>query len=244
MLLFPAGSIDEIITSNSWMLVAWATVVLGILATISLRTKKLTAFAKKVLFSSIVLVVILPTLYMGISTVYLNVISQSGGPVHWHADIEIWRCGEELDLVNPEGISNKIGTPTFHEHNDKRLHVEGVVVRQEDVNLQRFFNVIGGELTQTSLTVPTTKGDVVLQPGTCSGAPAELQAYVYQTTDDGFFQQKKLAIPGAYVLSPEPNVPSGDCIIIEYGPVKARTDKMCRSYKVAQEIGKLKGERK
>ena len=58
------------------------------------------------------------------STIYLNTNSDSGGPVHWHADIEFWACGNEIELRDPTGFSNKIGTGTLHEHDDHRIHLD------------------------------------------------------------------------------------------------------------------------
>ncbi|MEK7572022.1 MAG: hypothetical protein AAB553_07150 [Patescibacteria group bacterium] len=247
MLFFSESAyIEEVIATNSTVLVMWAFLALGLLTIISLKTKKLTALGKKLLFGSIVLVTLLPTLYLIVSTIQLNVISQSGGPVHWHADFEIWQCGQKLDLKDPTGFSNKIGTATFHEHNDDRMHVEGVVVESSDVNLERFFTVIDGKLTAETLTLPTTHGEVLMRNGdTCrDGTPGTLQVFVYQTDDDNYYTQQKLSDLGSYLLSPKSTVPSGDCIIVEFGEVKNRTDKLCRSYQAAEEIGKLKGERK
>ena len=90
------------------------------------------------------------------STVYLNTSSFSGGPVHWHADVEFWACGNELELRDPTGfLSNKIGTATLHEHNDHRIHLEGVVVEGDvDASLGKFMHVVGGAITAQQLVVP------------------------------------------------------------------------------------------
>lgn len=90
------------------------------------------------------------------STIYLNTKSESKGPVHWHTEVEFWACSAELELRNPTGtLSNKIGTSTYHEHNDKHIHLEGVVVRKsEDASLEKFMRVTGGYLTDTSIGVP------------------------------------------------------------------------------------------
>lgn len=90
------------------------------------------------------------------STIYLNVKSESGGPVHWHADIEFWACGTELNLRDPNGaLSNKIGTATYHEHNDKRIHLEGVVVKKaEDASLEKLMRVTGGYIRDDAIGVP------------------------------------------------------------------------------------------
>lgn len=96
------------------------------------------------------------------STIYLNTKSESKGPVHWHADIEFWACGVEIELRDPQGaLSNKIGTTTFHEHNDKRIHLEGVVVRKAvDASLVKFMSVTGGYLASDRIAIPLNeKGD-------------------------------------------------------------------------------------
>ncbi len=101
--------------------------------------------------------VLFPTILMSGSTIYLNTISDSGGPVHWHTDIEFWVCDQEIELRDPTGfLSNKIGTSTFHEHNDKRIHLEGVVIEKDyDASLEKFLAVTGGEITDSKLVIPT-----------------------------------------------------------------------------------------
>lgn len=239
--------LEESIAKNSVQLIIGATIVLAVLVGISLQQKHLNEKLKKFLFSAIVLVIAIPTLYMIIATVYLNSTSSSKGPVHWHADIEVWACGKEVELQDPTGfLSNKIGTATLHEHNDKRIHLEGVVVHPEDASLGKFFRVIGGEISKDSLIVPTNKGPFPYTNGSmcADGSEGQIQAFVYQTDKEQYYSQKKLDNPEEYLLSPYSVVPQGDCIIVEFGPVKDRTDKLCRSYRVAKEIDKLKGERR
>lgn len=111
------------------------------------------------LFLTMAGTLVVSTLLLLGSTVYLNTKAESNGPVHWHADIEFWACGTELELRNPVGaLSNKIGTATYHEHNDKRIHLEGVVVKKaEDASLGKFMRVIGGEISDSALIVPLDK---------------------------------------------------------------------------------------
>ena len=235
------------IAQLSFNILLVASVLLAILVTISLRTKHPSDHLKQFLFFSIIAAVILPTLYLIGSTIYLNAVSASKGPVHWHADIEIWNCGKEVELKDPEGmLSNKIGTATLHEHNDKRIHLEGVVVHPEDASLGKFFKVIGGELNSDSVVVPSTNGQLPLTSGSIcpDGQEGQVQVFAYQTDKDNYYSQKKLENPGEYLISPYSVVPPGDCIIVEFGPVKSRTEKLCRSYKVAETIDKLKGERR
>lgn len=108
------------------------------------------------LFVAICVVVLGTTFTISGGTVYLNVNSATGGPVHWHADFEMWACGNELELRDPYGfLSNKIGTATYHEHDDKRIHVEGVPISLPyDYSLGKFMNVVGGDITNETLVVP------------------------------------------------------------------------------------------
>jgi len=134
-----------------------AAIVLVVLLGISVKVvnNKKYKVLKKPLFALIAATIVLPTLLMAGSTVYLNVKSESKGPVHWHTDIEMWVCGQEIELRNPTGfLSNKIGTSTYHEHDDKRIHLEGVVVeKQYDASLEKFFDVTDGNLEADSWTV-------------------------------------------------------------------------------------------
>lgn len=129
-------------------------VVLLAVATQIVNNKKYGGI-KKPLFILIAATIVLPTLLLAGSTVYINTISESNGPVHWHTDIEMWVCGQEIELRNPTGfLSNKIGTSTYHEHDDKRIHLEGVVVEKDyDASLEKFFDVTDGDIEASSWTV-------------------------------------------------------------------------------------------
>lgn len=235
------STLEEIIASYSKDATIIAILILLVLTVLAIRLKKLTDLKKKFLFSAIVMTVIVTTIFLAASTVYLNVISVSGGPVHWHADIEVWACQEEIDFVDPLGFSNKVGTSTLHEHNDKRIHLEGVVLTPQDASLGKFFKVIGGEISSNSITIPTNAGFKTHQTGErCSnGATSELQVFVYKTVNGSYFQSKIIE-PSSYIISPYASVPEGDCIIIEFDVPKNKTDKLCRSYKVAEQIGKIR----
>lgn len=208
---------------------------------ISVLKKEASETLKKFLFTAIAIPIVLATFYLSGSTIYLNLSSATGGPVHWHADFEIWDCGKKLDLVDPTGLSNRVGTATFHEHGDNRIHVEGVVADPQDANLGNFFRFIGGELEDDRITVPTTEGFIHRDNrDECQGEEGFVQIFVYQTHDK-VFQQKKLLDPKTYVISPHGNVPPGDCVILEFDLPKEKTDKLCEFYKLAQEEGKIHG---
>lgn len=237
------SNLEEIISAYSFTAVTFGTIVIIVLSIVSLVLKPQNEVAKKMLFGTIAATVILTTIFLAGVTIYLNTVSSSKGPVHWHADIEIWSCGKEVDFKDPKGLSNKIGTATLHEHNDKRIHLEGVVVKPLDASLGKFFRVIGGEITDTSITFPINDGTRTLTTGDLcdNGERAELQVFVFKT-EGKRYTQTRLDSPDTYVMSPYSTVPPGDCVIIEFDAPKPKTDKMCRSYKVALELGKLEGE--
>lgn len=235
------SNLEEKISSLSFTSIFISTFLLISFALISLYASPLRAFSKKLLFILIGFVAIGQTLILAGSTIYLNAVSHSKGPVHFHADFEVFHCGTKIDLENPTGFSNKIGTSTLHEHNDFRIHLEGVVVKEDDQSLGKFFHVIGGNISKDSLSVPTTNGMLTVKNGDLcpDGTSGTLNVFVYRTVNKTYVQQK-INDPASYIYAPESQVPSGDCIIIEYGPEKNSTDKLCTSYQVAESLGKIK----
>ncbi len=236
-------------TTNIVLIASALVLILIVYATLAKRmmTAKKNNLGKVINFSLIVIVVLVASIYTAGATIYLNSVSESKGPVHWHADFEVWKCGQKLDLNNPSGISNRIGTPTFHEHGDDRIHLEGVVVKKDEVALNDFFRVVGSSLTPGSMTYNTADGMVTANDGdTCNGQPGKLQVFVYKTTNppkrgDWIYEQVKIEDYSNYVLSPFGNVPPADCIIIEFDKEKSLTDKICETYRVAIANGDMHG---
>ncbi|MEK6951231.1 MAG: hypothetical protein AABX13_05920 [Nanoarchaeota archaeon] len=229
---------------RSFNIAVGVTFYLVIITLVLLRYGKLfTSRQKWAFYLAIAVPVALVTLYAAGTTIYLNLTSHTAGPVHWHADFEIWNCGKQIDLRDPRGASNRIGTSTFHEHGDNRIHVEGVVVKLPDASLHRFFEVVGGKLAEEELRVPTNEGFVSVGKGDfCENGEGDeegkVQVFVYQTEGETYQQRK---ITDEYVLSPQALVPPGDCLIIEFDREKEHTDKLCLSYQRAIERGELHG---
>ncbi len=230
---------SETISSYSINAVFLGSITIAILIFLSLVIKKQNEAFKIIVFSLIVLVVFGITLFLSASTIYLNNISLSKGPVHYHADFEVWNCGVEEDLKNPQGLSNKIGATAIHEHNDNRIHIEGVIVEEKDASLEKFFKVIGGSISTGLITFPSHSQLETLKDGDLcpNGSEGKLQVFLYKSIGGKYIQQK-LADPANYIISPEIKVPPGDCIIIEFDSLKDKTDKLCESINAA----KLRGE--
>lgn len=225
-----------------------AAVISGALALVAIvYDKKKKARTRWVLFLGITIPVILATLYSAATTVYVNRMSATAGPVHWHADFEMWKCGEKIDLKDPTGVTNRIGTPVFHEHGDDRLHVEGVILDLDDAALHHFFEFVGGDMTTSTLLVPTNEGFVRAENGElCDRQAGKLQMFVVEVVnpderDDWRYRQHKVEDFTDYVLAPYSQVPPGDCIIVEFDVEKERTEHLCSTYRLAIERGELHG---
>lgn len=232
--------LDEVVAAWTWTSVTGTGVLLFVLLLLALAMRQKGAKTKWVLFLLMMIPALATTAFLSVSTMLVNAASESGGPVHWHAAIQVYACGNELDLVDPTGLTNRIGTPLLHEHNDKQIHVEGVVLQRSDISLSHFFEVIGGHWNTRALFVPTGSGPVHLENGDrCpDGSVAELQAFVYQV-ENGVARQYKLTDPTSYVLEPEIKVPSGDCVIIEFAPAQEATEHVCDLYQFAVQRGEL-----
>lgn len=238
---FTSGFWDRIFWSDILPFVYIASAVIAFLVLIIVLRPPKSNPAKVFFFSLISLAVILTTLFIASGTVYQNLTSATGGPVHWHADLQVFNCGEGLKLVSPAGALNRVGTPDVHEHGDGRIHIEGKIKRLEEASLHGFFEAVGGTLTEDELAMPTNDGLVYVQNGkVCpDGSPGTLQVFLWKTTN-GILEQLKLADFPEYVISPESVIPPGDCVIIEFGPEKEKTENICLFYEIALDKGDIK----
>lgn len=236
--------------SVSAVLLFCGAILVGFLV-VSLVKKEQSESLKLFLFWGIAVLTALTTLYLAVATVFENTSSATGGPVHWHADFQIYSCGKPVKLRQPTGFSNRIGTSLLHEHGDSRIHVEGTVQNLSEISLGKFFESTGGKLTNTLLLVPTDQGDLLMQNGMdCipndnsnpgdGNTPVKnimkpfLQVFVYKANEKTkTITQEKLSDFPSYVLSHESKVPPGDCIIFEFGATVGRTEHICSFYKIA-----------
>ncbi len=199
--------------------VLYASLIMSIVILISIFfRKKLNNRHKKTLFLAMVISIVFSTIYLAASTVYLNTISESKGPVHWHADFEVWICGQKVLLKEPEGLDNKVGSPVLHHHNEGkdldgryRIHVEGVLVKLSEASLRHFFEETGNYLIQDSI-------GLFLQDGS---QKRWFNGDVCPNTDKKgtlkvFVNDKQIENFTEYVISPYSNVPPGDFIKIVF----------------------------
>ncbi|HLC62205.1 MAG TPA: hypothetical protein VJI52_04270 [Candidatus Nanoarchaeia archaeon] len=160
--------------------------------------------AKKLSYSLLVIIISAVTIYLAATTISANINSATKGPVHWHADYEIWACGKKISLPEPKGISNKQGTNLFHSHNDNRIHVEGVLMQQNQASLGAFFQATGGYLSGDEIKIPTDEGLIAKHNGDfCNSQPGRLYVFV---------NGNLASDPANYVIAPFEKVPPGDQI--------------------------------
>lgn len=98
-----------------------------------------------------------------------------GVPVHMHAGVDIWICGEHKDLPHAgnETTHGKkfLGIHLMHTHDDNVIHIEGVINKYEDITLGRFFDAINVPFAEDKI-LNVTNGDM------CNGKPATLKMFV------------------------------------------------------------------
>ena len=189
--------------------VGYGTMAFGILVLVMLLfSKAMNDIIKRAVYILLVIVVSLVTIYLIAATLHLNTISETKGPVHWHADFEIWACGKEIKIAEPKGLSNKQGTELVHSHNDNRIHVEGVLLDKEEASLGAFFHAVSGDISSDGFLVPANDGLAFYRNGfECNGQPGRLYVFV---------NGKLIGSPSNYVISPYEKVPPGDRIKIVF----------------------------
>ncbi len=201
------------------------------------------------LFLGIAIPVVIASIFVVYSTVYTNAISETKGPVHWHADYEIYNCGESIHLISPKGMLNRVGTSVIHDHNDNRIHIEGVVVDKNDANLNSFIHMVGGNMSDTKLGIPTDKGYIEIKNGDlCNENLGKWQGFLIKVTNpdapkgEWIYAQQKLENFPDYIPAPYSYVPPGDCLILEFGDEKEKTEHVCETYEIALRNGDIKNE--
>lgn len=96
--------------------------------------------------------------------------------VHWHAPISYEACGETLNLKDSGNHS------IIHGHDDDQVHVEGLVLSEEDITLAQFFKNAGLNITNTNLE-EYKNGDICENTGTPGQVSFKVDGQSY--TDPG-----------------------------------------------------------
>ena len=143
-------NLEESLQAFNLRLLSIAAAIVALLVIIAIHYEKKIKKFKKKIFLGIIIPIILATLFLAGSTLYLNITSLTRGPAHWHADYQVWHCGQQLELTSPSGLSNRVGSSTLHSHDDNRIHIEGVVRNFDQVSLRAYFKSVGGELSDDS----------------------------------------------------------------------------------------------
>lgn len=147
-------------------------VVLAVAVALSLwKEDDLSERGKTILMSLILVAVLGPTMFAAGAWMHGVQTSWSDGEIHYHADYEVivQQGGEyqQLDLIDPSRfcqrsgqsymctLNDRTGVTEFHEHNDRRIHLEGTFKTREEATLRAFFRTFGGELTSSQLVYPT-----------------------------------------------------------------------------------------
>ena len=190
---------------SQWQAVGYGSLIFSVLIIFILSFhKKMGNMTKKIVYFLVLIVVVAVTSYLVLTTLNLNRVSATKGPVHWHADYEIWVCGQELKIAAPKGFSNMQGTDLMHSHIDNRIHVEGVLLDKREASLGAFFYAVKGSLSDDGIKVPTDQGLVAVHDGdACNEKPAKLYVFV---------NGKLIDNPAEYVISPYEKIPPGDKI--------------------------------
>ena len=116
--------------------------------------------------------------------------------VHWHALIDLNICGKKVDLPcenHGDGIVHGqqfCGLTRMHHHFDNVAHIEGVIVKKEDIALGKFFDTIGVPFDRDKI-LDKKNGDL------CDGQPGVLKMYVNNQPRDDFRDYIPLSTPDA-----------------------------------------------
>ncbi len=203
-------------TYDPFTTIIFVSAVFFLLVAYAVFKKKQSKHEKHILFWSMVVLLSTATLYLVGYTITVTLLSVTNGPVHWHADFEVWICGEKQILPTSEWLSGKIGSSVLHHHNDYRIHVEGAVMDYEDIMLTQFFQDIGGSLGQSYLSIPQEDGSVAYwQNG--DYCPNKKQGTLHLYAQRGWSDtwEEVLDIP-SYIISHYTDVPPGDRLTLAF----------------------------
>jgi len=69
--------------------------------------------------------------------------SYTDGPVHWHASLDVFICGNKMDVPKEAPVGeHHLGLPLLHTHADRLIHIEGQVWKKEDISFGAYMDAI------------------------------------------------------------------------------------------------------
>lgn len=95
----------------------------------------------------------------------------TSGEVHWHASVDMFVCGEKRDDLNNLGKVQHVGGSLLHTHGDGIAHIEGRILKQEEITLGRFFNAVGLKFSDSQI-LDKKNGDL------CNETPGKIKIFV------------------------------------------------------------------
>jgi len=193
-------------------------VALIVLSAEAIRNEdNLTMHDKNILMNGFLLVVLGSSLFTAGAFVHLSQVSWSGGEIHYHADYEVLvedNSGElqRLNLVDPSKfcsgdvqsdymckLNDRTGSTIYHEHNDNRIHLEGVFKNKEDATLGAYFETFNGKLTSSTMKYPTNDGLVEVSESEDSNKTLKV------LVESGVADERSWKVidnPSEYIVSP------------------------------------------
>lgn len=93
---------------------------------------------KKIIGWGVALLIIVGVFFLVVRSAARNEQPYTAEPIHWHAHLSIKICGAAI-AWSRGSAEEHFGTPLFHTHGDDVLHVEGRVIKKQDIMLGRFF---------------------------------------------------------------------------------------------------------
>lgn len=88
-------------------------------------------------------IVLLFIAYLAINGIIKSSNPVTTGAIHWHAQLTYETCGE---TIKPEEIENH--GSIIHGHNDGLIHIEGTVLSDTDITLQKYIESTGVDLNE------------------------------------------------------------------------------------------------
>lgn len=114
----------------------------------------------------------------GVGWLYMNKPeAYTDREVHWHALVNTTICGENKDF--PKREKGAIVHGLLHTHDDNTIHIEGKIMKKEDIMLGKFFDAIEVEFDKDKI-MGVKNGDL------CNGKPGKLKMYVNDQPRDDF----------------------------------------------------------